>query len=161
MKFTPFKITLMPQLNSNEAGQLLLHSQRGSIPVRPVACFPWSEPNNYISLRNEAGMEVGFIHSAAELDHSSRTALETTLRQTRFVFEVIAIENVEDEFELRTWSVKTRQGPRSFQTKLDEWPRTLETGAVMIRDLSGDLYQIKDPTALDPASQKLVWAYIE
>ncbi|HXM28540.1 MAG TPA: DUF1854 domain-containing protein, partial [Chthoniobacterales bacterium] len=87
--------------------------------------------------------------------------LETTLRQTRFVFEVIAIENVEDEFDLRTWSVKTRQGRRSFQTKLDEWPRTLETGAVMIRDLSGDLYQIKDPTALDPASQKLVWAYIE
>jgi Domain of unknown function (DUF1854) len=154
MKFTPFKITLMPQLNSNEAGQLLLHSQRGSIPVRPVACFPWSEPNNYISLRNEAGMEVGFIDSAAELDHSSRTALETTLRQTRFVFEVIAIEKVEDEFELRTWS-------GSFQTKLDEWPRTLETGAVMIRDLSGDLYQIKDPTALDPASQKLVWAYME
>jgi Domain of unknown function (DUF1854) len=129
----------MPQLNSNEAGQLLLHSQRGSIPVRPVACFPWSEPNNYIS-RNEAGMEVGFIHSAAELDDSSRTALETTLRQTRFVFEVTGIEKVEDEFELRTWSVKTHQGPRSFQTKLDEWPRTLENGGVVIRDLSGDLY---------------------
>jgi len=42
-----------------------------------------------------------------------------------------------------------------------EWPRPLETGAVMIRDLSGDLYQIKDPTALDPAGQKLVWAYME
>jgi hypothetical protein len=152
---------LMPQLNSNDAGQLLLHSQRGSIPVRPVACFPWSEPNNYISLRNEAGAEVGFIHSAAELDHSSRTALEMTLRQTRFVFEVTGIEQVEDEFELRTWSVKTHQGPRSFQTKLDEWPRTLENGGVIIRDLSGDLYQIKDPTALDPASQKLVWAYME
>jgi uncharacterized protein DUF1854 len=152
---------LMPQLNSNDAGQLLLHSQRGSIPVRPVACFPWSEPNNYISLRNEAGAEVGFIHSAAELDHSSCAALEITLRQTRFVFEVTGIEQVEDEFELRTWSVKTRQGPRSFQTKLDEWPRTLENGGVIIRDLSGDLYQIKDPTALDPASQKLVWAFME
>jgi Domain of unknown function (DUF1854) len=149
----------MPQLNSNEAGQLLLHSQRGPIPVRPVACFPWSEPNNYISLRNEAGMEVGFIHSPAELDHSSRTALETTLRQTRFVFEVTGIEEVEDEFELRTWSVKTHQGPRSFQTKLDDWPRTLENGGVIIRDLSGDLYHIKDPTALDPASQKLIWAF--
>src|SRR5258708_12886014 len=161
MKFTPFKITLMPQLNSNEAGELLLHSQRGSIPVRPVACFPWFEANNYISLRNEAGMEVGFIHSAAELDHSSRRALETTLRQTRFVFEVIAIENVEDEFELRTWSVKTRQGPRSFQTKLVEWPRTLETGVVMIRALSGHLSQIKIPTSPDPPTQKLVWAYME
>jgi hypothetical protein len=151
----------MPQLNSNDAGQLLLHSQRGSIPVRPVACFPWSEPNNHISLRNEAGMEVGFIHSAAELDHASRTALETTLRQTRFVFEVTGIGKVEDEFELRTWSVKTHQGSRSFQTKLDEWPRTLENGGVIIRDLSGDLYHVKDPTALDPASQKLVWAFIE
>ena len=82
-----------------------------------------------------------------------------TLRQTRFVFEVTGIEQVEDEFELRTWSVKTRQGPRSFQTKLDEWPRTIEHGSVIIRDLSGDLYQIKDPTALDPASQKLIWAF--
>jgi hypothetical protein len=149
----------MPQLNSNEAGQLLLHSQRGNIPVRPVACFPWSEPNNYISLRNEAGMEVGFNHSTAELDDSSRTALETTLRQTRFVFEVAGIEKVEDEFELRTWSVTTHQGPRSFQTKLDDWPRTLENGGIIIRDLSGDLYHIKDPTALDPTSQKLVWAF--
>ncbi len=151
----------MPQLNSNDAGQLLLHSRRGSIPVRPVACFPWSEPNNYISLRNEAGAEVGFIHSAAELDHCSRAALEITLRQTRFVFEVTGIEQVEDEFELRTWSVKTHQGPRSFQTKLYEWHRKLENGGVIIRDLSGDLYQIKDPTALDPASQKLVWAFME
>jgi hypothetical protein len=149
----------MPQLNSNAAGQLLLHSQGGSIPVRPVACFPWSEPNNYISLRNEAGTEVGFIHSSAELDHSSRTALEMTLRQTRFVFEVTGIEKVEDEFELRTWSVKTHQGPRSFQTKLDDWPRTLKKGDVIIRDLSGDLYHIKDPTALDAASQKLIFAF--
>src|SRR3979409_1160695 len=125
---------LMPQLNSNDAGQLLLHSQRGSIPVRPVACF---------------------LLSAAELYFSSRAALEITLRQTRFVFEVTGIEQVEDEFELRTWSVKTHQGPRSFQTKLDEWPRKLENGGVIIRDLSGDLYQIKDPAALDPASQKL------
>jgi Domain of unknown function (DUF1854) len=149
----------MPQLNSNEAGQLLLRSQTGSIPVRPVACFPWSEPNNYISLRNKAGMEVGFIDSTTELDDSSRTALETTLRQTRFVFEVTAIEKVEDEFELRTWSVTTHQGPRSFQTKLDDWPRTLENGGIIIRDLSGDLYHIEDPTVLDSASQKLIWAF--
>jgi Domain of unknown function (DUF1854) len=152
---------IMPQLKCNEAGQLLLHSQRGSILVRPVACFPWSEPNNYISLRNEAGMEVGFVHSATELDHSSRTALETTLRQTRFVFEITSVESVEDEFELRTWSVKTRQGARCFQTKLDEWPRTLENGTVIIRDLAGDFYQINDPLALDPASQRLVWVFLE
>jgi Domain of unknown function (DUF1854) len=149
----------MPELNSNEAGQLLLRSQRGSIPVRPVACFPWSEPNNYISLRNEAGLEVGFIDSTAELDDSSRTALETTLRQTRFVFEVTAMEKVEDEFELRTWLVTTHQGPRSFQTKLDDWPRTLENRGIIIRDLSGDLYHIEDSTALDSASQKLIWAF--
>jgi hypothetical protein len=152
---------LMPQLNCNEAGQLLLQGNGGTVPVRPVVCFPWSEPDSYISLRNEAGLEVGFVHSTAELDHSSRQALETTLRQTRFVFEVIAINNIEDEFELRTWLVETRQGPRSFQTKLDEWPRALENGAVIIRDVAGDFYQISDPMAMDPASRKLVWAFME
>jgi hypothetical protein len=104
-------------------------------------------------------MEVGFIDSTTELDDSSRTALETTLRQTRFVFEVTAIEKVEDEFELRTWSVTTHQGPRSFQTKLDDWPRTLQNGGIIIGDLSGDLYHIEDPTALDSASRKLIWAF--
>jgi hypothetical protein len=151
----------MPQLDCNEAGQLLLRNHREFIPVRPVACFPWSEPNNYISLRNELGIEVGFVRSAAELDYPSRTALELTLRQTRFVFQVISIKKVEDEFELRTWSVETRQGPRSFQTKLDEWPRILESGTVIIRDLSGDFYQIIDPKSLDPASQKLIWTFAE
>jgi hypothetical protein len=122
----------------------LLQGHGGTVPVRPVVCFPWSEPDSYISL-----------------DHSSRQALETTLRQTRFVFEVIAINNIEDEFELRTWLVETRQGPRSFQTKLDKWPRALENGAVIIRDVSGDFYQISDPMAMDPASRKLVWAFME
>jgi hypothetical protein len=101
------------------------------------------------------------VHSATELDQSSRTALETTLQQTRFVFEITSVENLEDEFELRTWSVKTRQGSRSFQTKLEEWPRTLENGTVIIRDLAGDFYQIKNPFTLDPTSQKLVWAFLE
>jgi hypothetical protein len=151
----------MTQLDSNEAGQLLLRNQHGSIPVAPVPCFPWSEPENYISLRDESGREVAFIHSAAELDHSSRAALELTLRQAGFVFIVTSIEKVEDEFELRTWSVNTRQGSRSFQTKLEEWPRILENGAVIIRDLSGDFYQIEDQAALDPASQKLIWAFTE
>jgi hypothetical protein len=151
----------MTQLNYNEAGQLLLQSQDGSIPVAPVPCFPWSEPNNYISLRDESGAEVGFVHSATELDHSSRSALERTLRHTGFVFTVTSIEKVEDEFELRTWTVNTRQGRRSFQTKVDEWPRILGNGAVIIRDLCGDFYQIEDQAALDPASRKLIWAFTE
>jgi ATP-binding cassette subfamily B protein len=88
--------------------------------------------------------------------------------QDPFLFHGTIIENIRygvpealDEFELRTWSVQTRQGPRSFQTKLDEWPRSLENSAVIIRDLSGDFYQINDPTGLDPTSQKLVWAFTE
>jgi Domain of unknown function (DUF1854) len=96
-----------------------------------------------------------------ELDLSSRSALERTLRQAGFVFTVTSIEKVEDEFELRTWSVNTHQGRRSFQTKLDEWPRILENGAVIIRDLSGDFYQIEDQADLDPVSHKLIWALTE
>jgi len=37
----------------------------------------------------------------------------------------------------------------------------LENGTVIIRDLGGDFYQINDPLALDPASQRLVWVFLE
>ena len=150
------------KLTVDEAGLLSLHGENGPVQVKPVSCFPWSSPGEYVSLRDANDHEVAMIPESRSLDANSRTALETTLAQTSFVFEVSRIDSVEDELELRVWRIQTDQGARTFQTKLDEWPQPIKGGgAMIIRDLAGDLYRINDPLKLDPKSQKLFWAFRE
>lgn len=49
---------------------------------------------------------------------------------------------MEEEVEAFAWTVATRQGPRRFQTRLDDWPSELPGGGLLIRDLA-----VPDPRA--------------
>jgi hypothetical protein len=57
--------------------------------------------------------------------------------------------------------VRTSQGDRSFQTRLDDWPRRLPDGGLLIRDITGDLYRIADVACLDGKSRALLWAFVD
>jgi hypothetical protein len=124
-------------------------------------CFPWSEPALFVSLRDDAEEEFALVRDPAELDAASRRVLEEALTSAGFVFEVTRVTTIEEEVEIRHWRVDTRAGPRSFQTRLDAWPRLLPHGGLLIRDVAGDLYHIADPAALDPQSRALLWAFVD
>ena len=123
-------------------------------------CFPWSEPGKYISLRDEDQEEVALIKDVAELTPESRSALELAMAEAGFVFEVTRVIDVDEEVEIRHWQVDTRQGKRSFQTRLDDWPRALPGGGFLIRDVAGDLYRLPEPGTMDKNSQELLWAFV-
>ena len=84
-----------------------------------------------------------------------------SLAEAGFVFEIEGIEAVEEEIEIRTWKVMTRAGRRSFQTKRDEWPRDVPGGGLLIRDVTGDLFLVPDPSELDKGSQRRLWAFTD
>ena len=130
-------------------------------PVKASRCFPWTEPARYISLRDERGNEVGLVKDPATLDDASRHALERALAEADFILVVESIESVEEEFEIRRWSVVTRQGERRFQTRRDEWPWQTSDGGFLIRDVAGDLYRVEDPEALDERSRRLFCAFTD
>jgi hypothetical protein len=135
---------------------------RGSERVVHVRrCFPWTEPARFVSLRDDEGDEVAFVADVAELDDESRRALELALADAGFVFDIAAVLDIEEEVELRHWRVRTRQGLRRFQTRLDDWPRPLPDGGLLIRDVTGDLYRLPVPAAIDRASRALLWAFID
>ena len=129
------------------------------VTVRP--CFPWSESRRYISLRDDDNVEVALVRDPAELDLASRRALEQALAEAGFLLEVTRVLAIEEEVEIRHWQVETRQGPRTFQTRLDDWPRKLPEGGFLIRDVAGDLYHIAAPATLDPHSRELLWAFVD
>jgi hypothetical protein len=124
-------------------------------------CFPWSEPTQHLSLRDADEEEFALVRDPAELDPRSRAALERALAVAGFVFEVTRVLEIEEEVEIRRWRVETQQGPRTFQTRLDDWPRTLPHGGLLIRDLAGDLYHLAAPEALDRQSRELLWAFVD
>jgi len=130
-------------------------------PVSVRRCFPWSEPARFLSLRDADEEEFALVRDPAELDPRSRAALEMALAVAGFVFEVTRVLEIGEEVEIRRWRVETRQGPRVFQTRLDDWPRALPHGGLLIRDLAGDLYHLAAPEHLDRHSRELLWAFVD
>ena len=124
-------------------------------------CFPWSEPARFVSLRDDEEREFALVHDPGELDAASRQVLEEAMAAAGFVFEVTRVTAIEEEVEIRHWRVETRQGARSFQTRLDAWPRLLPQGGLLLRDVAGDLYHVTDPAALDKQSRALLWAFVD
>lgn len=142
-------------------GQLWATRGAEECAVRVRRAFPWSEPGRFISLRDAEDREFALVAEPERLDRGSCSALEAALAAAGFVFVVTAVSAIEEEVEIRTWRVITRQGPRTFQTRLDEWPGALPGGGLLIRDVAGDLYRIDDLAQLDGRSRELLWAYVD
>jgi hypothetical protein len=148
-------------LRLSSDGRLLAHIAGTWAPVRLRQCFPWSEPGRHVSLRDDGDEEVALVEDPAALPPESRRALERALAEAGFVLEVTRVLSIEEEVEIRQWTVETKHGKRSFQTHLDDWPRTLPMGGLLIRDVAGDLYRLPAPQTLDGRSQELLWAFVD
>ena len=105
--------------------------------------------------------EFALVANPAELDPASRRELEAALVDAGFVLQVTRVIEIEEEVELRHWRVETRQGARSFQTRLDDWPRVLPQGGLLVRDVGGDLYHLPNPEGMDRRSRGLLWAFVD
>ena len=148
-------------LRSSNDGRLVALIDGEPVAVRLRQCFPWSEPDRHLSLRDAEDNEIALVRDPAELDSVSRDALERAIAEAGFVLEVTRVLSIEEEVEIRQWVVETRQGRRSFQTHLDDWPRALPSGGLLIRDVGGDLYRLAAAQELDKRSRDLLWAFVD
>ena len=150
-----------PTLRIATDGRLIVMVDGAPVPVRLRQCFPWSEPGLHLSLRDDEDREVAIVDDPAELDAESRGAIEQALAEAGFVLEVTRVLDIVEEVEIRQWTVDTRQGRRLFQTHLDDWPRVLPNGGLLIRDVAGDLYRLAEPQRMDKHSRELLWAFVD
>lgn len=141
-------------------GRLMAMTEGGPAAVRVRQCFPWSEPRRHLSLRDGDDREVLYVEDPALLAAASREALERAVAEAGFVLDVTRVVSIEEEVEIRQWTVATRHGDRAFQTHLDDWPRVLPNGAILIRDVGGDLYRIV-VGEMDRRSRDLLWAFVD
>ena len=160
LELTPETVAAI-QLENRGDGRLIAAVAGRSIAVKLRQCFPWSEPARFVSLRDADDKEVALIEQPSSLDDESRQVFEMALAEAGFVLDVTRVVNIEEEIEIRQWTVETKQGNRSFQTHLDDWPRVLPSGGLLIRDVAGDLYRLAEPATLDKKSRVLLWAFVD
>ena len=151
----------LPQLRRAEDGRMVAQLGEESHPVRISVCFPWTAPDRFISLRDAENKEVALIAEPSLLDPGSRAVLEQGLREANFAFEITRVEVLREEFEIRHWEVECTQGKRSFQTRKDDWPKSLPPHGLLITDVSGDVYTIHDCNVLDRHSRKQLAVYVD
>jgi hypothetical protein len=142
-------------------GQLWAERRGVARPVWVSRCFPWSEPTRFISLRDDRKREFALVRDLTDLDLASRVVLEVALVEAGFVLDVLRVLDIDEEVEIRNWKVETVHGSRTFQTRLDDWPRQVPGGGLLVRDVAGDLYYIADPSSLDKTSRGLLWAFVD
>lgn len=161
MNARPERQTERPLLERGLDGQLRVTLDGRSRPVRVARCFPWSARTRFISLRDDERREILLVDDPESLDRESRVTLENALIEADFVLEIERISSIDEEIEIRLWDVTTSQGRRRFQTRRDEWPRIVPGGGVLVRDVAGDLYLIRDPASLDAASREKLGVFVD
>jgi hypothetical protein len=150
-----------PRIERTATGALRVVTSRGATLAKAVRCFPWSEPNHHVSIRDAEGNELLYVDDPKHLDESSRRALEEALTAVGFVIDVTGVDSVVEDFEMRCLEVRTKHGRRKLQTALDAWPRTAPNGEVLLEDIAGDIYRVPPLDTLDRRSQRLLWALID
>ncbi len=150
----PSREDLSRQVEFVEGRGLRLKHNDHWVWVTAKASFPWTHPEEFISLVNEEAEELLMVESLEDHVLEVRKALKRSLAEAGFCFEILKITGVEERLDLREWQVETQSGPRVFHTKVSHWPTVLDNGQVFVRDLHGDIYRIIDPESLDSKSQE-------
>ena len=150
----------MIEIYKNKLGFLCTTRNDLEIMVEVRPCFPWSRKNDFFSLRDEKGVELALLSSVEKLPDKMRQIIEEHLIQLGFTLNILKIDKIVEDIELRHYLVHTPSGGRTFQTALDDWPKKMDNGNFLITDLHGDLYQIEDFEGLDKETKKILSPYV-
>ena len=150
------------QLKRHSAGQLVLIDAGGDshVGVVPVRAFPLAAPDEGISLVSTEGHELAWIEQLQDLPAAMQTLLQEELALRDFVPEISRLQSVSTFGTPSVWTVETDRGLTSFILKGEEDIRRLGRNALLIAGSEGVQYSVRDMTALDRASRKLLERFL-
>jgi hypothetical protein len=146
------------QLHRDSYGRLVLTAANGDIHagVTPVRAFPIAAPDEGLSLVNYEGHEVAWIDKLADLPPEIGQLIEGDLASREFVPEIGRIVAVSSFACPSTWQVITDRGAAELILKGEEDIRRLANNRLLIADANGIQFLVRDLTALDRDSRKLL-----
>ncbi|RYG37354.1 DUF1854 domain-containing protein [bacterium] len=122
--------------------------------VKPVWAAPLSRPDHFLSLVNGKGDEIVNLPDVSVLDDASRASVREELSRRYLSSRVLEILEARSEFGATYWTVETERGQREFVTQnLQENAQWLSPGHLMLIDVDGNRFELKDVDSLDAKSR--------
>ena len=106
------------------------------------------------------GHELAWIEQLQALPPAMRTLLDEELALRDFVPEILRLQRVSTFGTPSIWTVETDRGVTSFVLKGEEDIRRLGRNALLIAGSEGVQYSVRDMTALDRASRRLLERFL-
>ena len=156
---TPSPSSLSPfELIVDEQSKLVL-KRPGEDDVRDVRvrrAFPWTNPDQFISIRNSDGKELLMIESLTGLSADVRRTIQLTLAAGVFIPRITRVDEVDVRFGFQQWKVQTDRGPVEFRVQEREDIRFLPDGRFSLKDADGNVYELPPLSQMDDHSRRAV-----
>ncbi len=153
---------VIQQLERNRAGQLVARLAGRDEPVVDVQvarCFPWSLPDQYISLRDADGYEIVLFESLEDVEEHMRELIEHELREKIFNPRILKILDFEHAFGVTSIHARTDRGEVRFEIRSRDDVRLLSATRALFRDADGNIYELSDLDAMDAQSRRYLSNY--
>ena len=128
--------------------------------VVPVRAFPFSAPDQWISLCDESGHEVLCLTDVAELDPKTRDQLAAELARREFIPRILHILRVDEGGVSSQWFVKTDRGDTKFELPSEDNIRRMGNDGTLLIDSHGIRYRITSVPQMDAHSRRILRQYL-
>jgi hypothetical protein len=119
--------------------------------------YPLSRQEEYISVRDGKGEEIGIIERLSDLDPDSLEEARKELRLRYLVPRVERIDKIKQYPGMWVWELQTTLGPIKLSMRnLHEHIQMVGESRLLLSDMDGNRCEIYDTEALDPQSRKLL-----
>ena len=130
--------------------------------LEPRRLFPYTAPDQYVSLLNAEGHEVAVVRDVAQLDRDSAKALSAVLSEYYMIPKIEKLLETEDINGAIKWRVLTDRGETEFRirNRNSDIKRRRGTKQILVRDANDNRYLIPDYTTLDHRSRRLLYSFL-
>ena len=142
----------------NAFGRLVFTGSDGEVheAVVPVRAFPIGAPEDGIALVSTEGHELLWIDRLESLPAGIAALIREELESREFVPLIRRIRSVSSFACPSTWDIETDRGDAQLVLKGEEDIRRLGREKLLIADAHGIQYLVRDLTALDRPSRKIL-----
>ncbi len=121
-----------------------------------VRAYPVTAPEQGVGIMDAEGHELAWFDRLDQVAQPLQALLREAIAEREFLPEIQQLKTVTSLVTPSVWTVQTDRGEAHFMLKGEEDIRRLTGKTLIVSDVDGVQYLIRDPLTLDKQSRKLL-----